>query len=62
MRKQKEIDPILVSPMCPKFDTNNKNFLVEIRKYETCVVFAGIFLGSFLLGVNLKGVKIPRMK
>ncbi|EJV86824.1 hypothetical protein ACWFN4_19045 [Bacillus mycoides] len=43
-------------------DTENKEFLSNVIKYGSSIVGGGLFLGAIILGVNVKGTKIPTLK
>lgn len=43
-------------------DTENKNFLSNIMKYNNYVSWGALLLGAVILGVNVKGTKIPTLK
>jgi predicted unusual protein kinase regulating ubiquinone biosynthesis (AarF/ABC1/UbiB family) len=42
-------------------DTENKDFLNNIIKYGSSVIGGALFLGAIILGVNVKGTKIPTL-
>jgi predicted unusual protein kinase regulating ubiquinone biosynthesis (AarF/ABC1/UbiB family) len=43
-------------------DTENKDFLNGIIKCEVSIIGCALFLGAAILGVNVKGTKIPTLK
>ena len=43
-------------------DTENKNFFSNMMKYRTSVIGGALLLGAVILGVNVKGTKIPNLK
>lgn len=43
-------------------DTENKNFLSNIIKHNDYVAWGALLLGAVILGVNVKGTKIPTLK
>lgn len=43
-------------------DTENKDFLNEIIKYGVPIMGGALVLGAAILGVNVKGTKIPTLK
>ena len=43
-------------------DTENKDFLNGIIKYGVPIIGGVLLLGAAILGVNVKGTKIPTLK
>lgn len=43
-------------------DTENKHFLNDIIKYGVPIIGGALVLGAAILGVNVKGTKIPTLK
>ncbi|MDR1641495.1 MAG: hypothetical protein LBT59_17520 [Clostridiales bacterium] len=43
-------------------DTENKSFLKNITKINSSIIGTSIVLTAAILGVNIKGAKIPRLK
>lgn len=50
---------ILVADKIADFHEDNCNFLEEIIKYGTPLIGGALLLGAIILGVNVKGTKLP---
>lgn len=53
---------IIVADRISAKDTENKNFLNGIIKYGVPIIGGTLVLGAAILGVNVKGTKIPTLK
>lgn len=53
---------ILIADKISEKDTENKDFLNGIMKYGVHIVVGALLLGVAILGVNVKGTKIPTIK
>lgn len=53
---------ILIADKISEKDTENKDFLNGIMKYGVHIVSGALLLGVAILGVNVKGTKIPTIK
>ena len=52
---------VTVADKMAAFDTNNKNFLAGLTRYVTWFFGGCILVGSVMLGVHIKGTKIPKL-
>lgn len=52
---------ILVADKLAVKDTENKQFLAGLFKYGTCFMGLGLVVGGTILGVNIKGTKLPSL-
>lgn len=50
---------ILVADKIADLHEDNRNFLEEIIKYGTPLIGGALLLGAVILGVNVKGTKLP---
>lgn len=50
---------ILVADKIAGLHEDNRNFLEEIIKYGTPLIGGALLLGAVILGVNVKGTKLP---
>lgn len=53
---------IFVADKISEIDTENKDFLNGIIKYGVSIVGGALLLGAAILGVNVKGTKLPTIK
>lgn len=53
---------ILVADKISAKDTENKDFLLGIIKNGTYILTGAFILGAAILGVNIKGTKLPEIK
>ena len=52
---------ILVADKLAVKDTENKQFLAGLFKYGTCFMGVVLVVGGTILGVNIKGTKLPSL-
>ena len=52
---------ILVADKLAAKDTENKQFLAGLFKYGTCFMGLVLVVGGTILGVNIKGTKLPSL-
>lgn len=52
---------VAVADKMAAFDTNNKNFLAGFTKFVTWFFGGCVLIGSVMLGVHIKGTKIPKI-
>ena len=53
---------ILVADKIADKDSENKEFLAGVIKTGASVAVGALFFGAVILGVNVKGVKLPKLK
>lgn len=53
---------VIVADRISAKDTENKDFLKGIIKYGFPIMGGALVLGDAILGVNIKGTKIPTLK